>query len=71
MGPRLKRQQPLKQMKLGDQSRAEFFLTPRNADARDLPLQLDSNGAQNLTELLQHTVGNATATIRSAASSDV
>ena len=50
---------------------SRIFLTPRNADAHDLPLQLESTDAQTLTELLQHTVGTPLAANGSPGSSDV
>ena len=51
--------QKLRQVKFGDQTRADFFLTPRNANARLEPLQLEQNAVRTLTEMLHEAVSEA------------
>ena len=59
MAARGNRKQKLQQMKFGDQIRADFFPTPKNADARLEPLQLERNVVRTLTEMLHEAVSKA------------
>ncbi|KAG0627230.1 hypothetical protein M758_2G184200 [Ceratodon purpureus] len=56
MGPKrssivVKGVRSMRQTKIVQQTRADFFVTPRNANARDAPLQLEDSAARALTEL--------------------
>ncbi|KAG0553568.1 hypothetical protein KC19_12G021500 [Ceratodon purpureus] len=56
MGPKrssivVKGVRSMRQTKIVQQTRADFFLTPRNANARDTPLQLEDSAARALAEL--------------------
>lgn len=46
----------MRQTRLVDQSQAEFFVTPPNANVRNMPLQLEA-GAKVLIEMSTRTTG--------------
>ena len=71
MAARENRKQKLWQMKFGDHTRAEYFLTPRNADACLKPLQLERNAVKTLTEMLHEAVSEAGDVAGSGSDGDV
>ena len=71
MATRGNRKQKLRQVKFGDQTWADFFLTPRNANARLQPLELERNAVRTLTEMLHEVVSDAGDVVGSGTHDDV